>query len=506
MIIKKTILLSLMLFVCLVINAEPKANGKLFLKNVTRLQSLNYLNDPAVLTAELINFKGTSVLMIHNNKRNEVVTDTLSVNNGIFTVTTGLIPGPQIVALYIIVNDRFNEIKAMLAPGYQLSLKTDVNKWAGRNMEIDWGGQGSVINNLYTEINRHPQYYDPTGKVTFDNWYRSSKITTDSLLIKCTTLYNDAHDLNYAYFKNLIYADINFNRLDALLGHAYQLLDTESPTEVDKYITTNSDSTVTKDMSNGGNMASPAFKNLVGFSYWYLYYNFKHDNKINGVVPNDKYGSLLKKIHAIFKGDVRDYVFYRFMNLYLDAVINTYEEFKVATKNTMPYLDNINSKLYRDKLTSLINNKEYELSKYKIGDTAQAFSLIDNKGKTHTLADFKGKLVLIDFWASSCAPCREETPYLNKLYKKYKTDSRVQLVSIAVRDSKDAWQHALHQDKPEWLQLFDGDGKTSHYFTNAIPKFVLIDKAGLIVNLDAPAPSDADKLETFIKTQLEKDK
>jgi hypothetical protein len=47
--------------------------------------------------------------MIHNNKRNEEVTDTLSVNNGIFTVTTGLIPGPQIVVLYIIINGRFND-------------------------------------------------------------------------------------------------------------------------------------------------------------------------------------------------------------------------------------------------------------------------------------------------------------------------------------------------------------------------------------------------------------
>jgi len=192
MIIKKTTLLSLMLFVCLVINAEPKANGKPFLKNVPKLKSLNYLNDPAVLTAELINFKRTSVLMIHNNKRNEEVTDTLSFTNGRFTIPVSLIPEPRIVSLYIIVNGRFHEIKAMLVPGYQLLLKTDVNKWARRNMEIDWDSQGSVINNFYTEINKHPQYYDPTGKVTFDNWYRNSKITTDSLLIKCTALSNDA--------------------------------------------------------------------------------------------------------------------------------------------------------------------------------------------------------------------------------------------------------------------------------------------------------------------------
>ncbi|RKR80366.1 thiol-disulfide isomerase/thioredoxin [Mucilaginibacter gracilis] len=244
----------------------------------------------------------------------------------------------------------------------------------------------------------------------------------------------------------------------------------------------------------------------MGFSYWYLYYSFKHDNKVKNSIPYDKYGSLLKKINTTFKGDVRDYVFYKFINLNLNAVINTYEEFKVAAKNTLPYLGNINSTLYQNELITLINKKEYELGKYKIGDAAQAFSLVDNKGIKHTLSDFKGKVVLIDFWASSCAPCREETPYLNKLYERYKSDSRVQIISIAVRDRKDAWQQALQHDKPKWLQLFDGDGKTSNYFTNAIPKFVVLDKAGLIINLDAPAPSNADKLETIIKTQIEKDK
>ncbi|HEY5326471.1 MAG TPA: TlpA disulfide reductase family protein [Mucilaginibacter sp.] len=503
---KTTTLLSLTFFACLAINPGQKAGGKPFSKKVAGFQSSNRQNNAVILTAELVNFKGTSVLMRYNNKLNEEVIDTLSVNNGRFTIPASLIPGPQIVAFYITVNDQFNMIQALLAPGYQLSLKADVNNWAGRNREIHWDGTGSVINNFYTEINKHPQYYDRSGKEPFDNWYQRSKITTDSLFSKCSTLYNDAHDPNYSYFKNLIYADINFNRLDAILGHAYQLLDTESPTEVDKYITANFDITVLKDISNSSNLASPAFKNLMGFSYGYLYYSFKHDNKVNQVTFSDNYSPLLKKASAIFRGDVRDYVFYKFMNLYLDGVINTYEEFKAATKNTMPYLDSINSKRYRDKLLSLINNKEYELSKYKIGNTAQAFSLIDNKGNTHTLADFKGKVVLIDFWASSCAPCREETPYLNKLYKKYQTDSQVQFVSIAVRDKKDAWQQALHQDKPEWLQLFDGEGKTSHYFTNAIPKFVLIDKAGLIVNLDAPEPSNGNALETLIKIELEKDK
>ncbi|RKR80541.1 hypothetical protein BDD43_0662 [Mucilaginibacter gracilis] len=214
----------MMLFVCLLTNVEQKANGKPSPPHNAGLFGSSYLKDSVVLTSELINFNGASVLMLHNNKMNEETIDTLPVIKGRFTVPVDLIPRPQIVTFFIIVDGQFNGIKTLLAPGYQLSLKADVNNWTRRNMKIHWDGTGSVINNFYTEINQHLQYYDPSGKESFDSWYQRSKITTDSLFINCTRLYNDSQDDNYAYFKNLIYSDVNFNRLNELLGYAYKLL------------------------------------------------------------------------------------------------------------------------------------------------------------------------------------------------------------------------------------------------------------------------------------------
>jgi thiol-disulfide isomerase/thioredoxin len=141
----------------------------------------------------------------------------------------------------------------------------------------------------------------------------------------------------------------------------------------------------------------------------------------------------------------------------------------------------------------------------KAGNPAPAFTLPDSKGITHALSAFAGKVIYIDFWASWCGPCREETPAMKKLYSKFKEDDRLAIISIAVSDAKENWMQALANDKPEWLQLRDHKGELQKsYNTNSIPRFVLIDKKGKIVSMDAPRPSNTESLMKLIVSEIKK--
>ena len=78
----------------------------------------------------------------------------------------------------------------------------------------------------------------------------------------------------------------------------------------------------------------------------------------------------------------------------------------------------------------------------------------------------------------------------------YKNDERIAFVSIAVRDKEKAWLKAINDDKPEWIQLIDDKEQVgSSYKVRFVPRFILIDKHGKIVDFDAPAPSEKNIIE-----------
>jgi len=78
-------------------------------------------------------------------------------------------------------------------------------------------------------------------------------------------------------------------------------------------------------------------------------------------------------------------------------------------------------------------------------------------------------------------------------------------MSVAVMDKIDNWKKAMIKDKPTWLQLFDKDGLVQNgYVANSIPKFVLIDKQGNIVNFDLPMPSQSVELEKILDAEISK--
>ncbi len=129
--------------------------------------------------------------------------------------------------------------------------------------------------------------------------------------------------------------------------------------------------------------------------------------------------------------------------------------------------------------------KEIEnVVRYQVGGTPPDFSLPTPSGETFALSQLKGKVVLIDFWASWCGPCRKENPNVVKLYKKYH-DKGFDVLAVSLDRKKDKWKAAIKKDGLPWHHISDLKGwqnKVANDFgVHSIPHTVLLGKDGKIV-------------------------
>ena len=126
------------------------------------------------------------------------------------------------------------------------------------------------------------------------------------------------------------------------------------------------------------------------------------------------------------------------------------------------------------------------------------FSMTSIDGKEYTLADFKGKVVYIDIWATWCAPCQEELPKLQKLEKAFQ-GTNICFVSMSIDKDKAAWEKQVKDQKLGGIQLYAGpDSKfCDDYKVKGIPHFILIDAEGNIIEANMTRPSEDNTIEAL---------
>ncbi len=137
----------------------------------------------------------------------------------------------------------------------------------------------------------------------------------------------------------------------------------------------------------------------------------------------------------------------------------------------------------------------------KVGQTAPGFTLSDKNGIEINLNDFKGKMVLVDFWASWCSYCRAENPELVSLYSEYK-DKGFEIIGISIDTDRNDWLKAIDDDGIEYIQVIDQNGFESpivdQYGVSSIPSMFLLDQDGVIIRVSA----QASVISTVVRNNL----
>ncbi|MBK8608843.1 MAG: TlpA family protein disulfide reductase [Chitinophagaceae bacterium] len=134
----------------------------------------------------------------------------------------------------------------------------------------------------------------------------------------------------------------------------------------------------------------------------------------------------------------------------------------------------------------------------RIGGRVPGIELPGRADDPVKLSSLEGKVVLIDFWASWCGPCRAANPFIQKLYKKYR-EQGFEVFAVSLDTKKENWLKAVKKDKLTYTQVLDLEGWNSkvaeQFFVDALPTNFLLDRSGKIVaiNLEGKELFDAVK-------------
>jgi peroxiredoxin len=168
------------------------------------------------------------------------------------------------------------------------------------------------------------------------------------------------------------------------------------------------------------------------------------------------------------------------------SVFTAYYQFQIhnISQDTMSsIIDNFSSysknSIYFDYLKSLYE----KITSINEGVIAPNFTSKDIDGKQHSLYDFRGKYVYIDFWASWCAPCIEKFPEMKKIYNS-RDKSKFEILGVSVDVSRDSWIKSIEKNKLNWINISNTKGWdeiSDRYGVKAVPQNFLVDPNGTII-------------------------
>lgn len=157
---------------------------------------------------------------------------------------------------------------------------------------------------------------------------------------------------------------------------------------------------------------------------------------------------------------------------------------EVAEREILAYAEEIKDQFTENRYVSQFKEEAAKLKRLAVGQPAPAFDSFTPDNKPVKLSDFKGKYVLVDFWASWCAPCRQENPNIVKQYNAFK-DKGFTVLGVSLDNNPGSWMRAIKDDGLIWPQVSDlqawSSALVTDYKIKAIPTSYLLDPEGIII-------------------------
>ena len=174
----------------------------------------------------------------------------------------------------------------------------------------------------------------------------------------------------------------------------------------------------------------------------------------------------------------------------------------ISSEEFKKMYDELSSDIKTSKKGKELGETISKLSATEIGKKAPDFKAPDTQGKMVSLHENLGKVTLIDFWASWCAPCRQENPNVVRIYNQFK-DKGLAIIGVSLDKDADRWIKAIEDDKLTWLQVSNlkewKDPIAKEYGITAIPATYLLDEKGVIIARDLSSEELEVKLNELLK-------
>jgi len=231
--------------------------------------------------------------------------------------------------------------------------------------------------------------------------------------------------------------------------------------------------------------------------------NFKFQERINSLDPRTVSDSLKRAINIEYEDLTKksEAEIWKFIKESPASAATYFASTYVIQKPQMSMLDDALAKLEKnyaqEPLTEELKKRLSQTRPLEVGGLAPDIALENPDGEIVKLSSLRGKVVLIDFWASWCRPCRAENPNVKRVYEKYK-DRGFAIYGVSLDRKKEQWKGAIAQDGLTWEHVSDLKGWQSSaaqlYKVSSIPKTFLLDQKGRVIAMDLRGPALENKL------------
>lgn len=174
---------------------------------------------------------------------------------------------------------------------------------------------------------------------------------------------------------------------------------------------------------------------------------------------------------------------------------------ELAELELITYADKIKEQFMDNIIVNQFREEVEKLQRLAVGQHAPEIEAYTPNNKTVKLSDYRGKYVLVDFWASWCVPCRKENPNLVRIHRAYK-DKGFDILGVSLDNNPGSWMRAIEEDKLDWTNISDLKAWSSDliidYRIKAIPSSVVLDPEGKILAKNLRS----NELEELLKTIL----